>query len=182
MADEELPDLTTSASFIVGTNATITTSTPESQLLVAIIMLQNYEANSANNPNNRDYVQGSFNINTKKFASTIAMPCTQSITSNGEATYTAQNYLTNVTFSAGNPKGTLKSTNLPAYLIEALTYCRQLEKNSAVNRSNKENIVYTYDGSTSILTAQVTLDCSMSHNSSGSVLFTTIPYLTLNTN
>lgn len=178
---EELPDLTSSStSFVIGTNATITSSTPEGQLLVALIMLQNYEANSANNPNSRDYVQGSFNINTKRFASTIVMPCTQSISSTGEAKYTAQDYLTGVTFSPGSPAGTLKSTNLPAYLIEILTYCRLLEKNASVNKSSKENITYNYDGNTGILTAQVTLDCNMSQNNSGgSASFTVVPYLTL---
>ncbi len=73
-------------------SATLQATTIEQQLIELINLIQILERNSAKNPDNRDFVSGTYNSNTGVFSATINIPCEPTVI-NGSTGYAATAYL-----------------------------------------------------------------------------------------
>jgi len=75
--------------------AAITTasSSVEQQALEVLMSIQALEANATANPNNNNFVTGTYNSDTKVYAGTFSIPATQTIGAGGVLQITANQYL-----------------------------------------------------------------------------------------
>ena len=77
---------------------TTTSTTLEGQLLEIIAAMQLLERDPAQNPNNTNGVTGTFNSETNAFTSTVNLPASVQIGTNGQLEVSATEYL-----SVANP-------------------------------------------------------------------------------
>lgn len=126
------------ATIIPGTDATLTSTTAEGQLWQWINFVQRAEANLSINTLAENRITGSLDIDTGIFSGNWSLPCTLVINSDGSQRITANDYLTGVTFSSGDPKGTFKSVGWGNYGLELIEYIinLQLLANPAVRTPN----------------------------------------------
>lgn len=68
-------------------------TTLEQQLVEIVNRVQVVERNSDLNPNNSDFVNGTFDSNTGIFTAQVRIPCEVTIGANGETGYVAVPYL-----------------------------------------------------------------------------------------
>lgn len=76
-----------------GTNGTFKSTTLPGYVLEVLMKLQLLEQTTANNPNNRNLVTGSFNSETGKYAGNWAIPFTAATQADGAILFTATEYL-----------------------------------------------------------------------------------------
>jgi len=165
------------ATITPGTGATIQASKAESQLFHALMLLQEVEANATYNPNRTDAVQTSFNDNTQTFTARFEIPCELRLV-DGISGFSGKNYLPNYTaFTAGSSSGDFKSTNLPAYAVEVISYCQILENTTASNPTNKNFINATFDSDKQSFTGTVTLPYTRTIDASGDLRISIPEYL-----
>lgn len=81
--------------FQVGTGGTFKSSAPEAYALEVLMYLQGLEQVSANNPDNRNYITGTYNSDTGRYQGSFSLPITYALdAANGAVEYTADEYLT----------------------------------------------------------------------------------------
>lgn len=81
--------------FTPGTGGTFKSSTAAGYLIEIVIYIQNLERNSTTNPENRNYVSGTFNSDSTIFSGSISLPIVMSLDDQGRVVYTAREYLVN---------------------------------------------------------------------------------------
>lgn len=159
-----------------GSTATIKSTTAEGQLVEAFDFLQIQEAQVDKNPNSRDYIQTSYDVNAGLFTGIFNFDYIRSTGTGGEAIISVPTYLSSVTFSAG-ASGTFKSANPAAYLFEVARYIRELENNTTLNPQQKRNVSITYYDDISKVTGSFKCGFTLGLNSTGTRTITIVPYL-----
>ena len=144
-----------------GTNTTVPTDTAEGVVFWALLALVTFENSPVTNPDKVTAVQGSLNVKDFTFNITFNFPCIQGLDGAGRVVFTAVNYLKNVTFEIGNPPGTFKSNNVPAYAVEAIMHLQNLENNKDLNPRDINNITATYDSEKQVLTGTAKIPCDI---------------------
>ncbi len=86
-------DYLNSISFTPGSGGTFKSSTCAGYFIEVVIYLQNLERNPATNPENRNFISGTFNSDSTIFSGAISLPVTLSIDNSGRVVYTAKEYL-----------------------------------------------------------------------------------------
>lgn len=79
--------------FSPGTDGTFKSATIEGYVLETLMYLQGLELQASKNPNNRNYVTGSYNADTRTYAGTFSLPVTQVIEADGSSKFSAVEYL-----------------------------------------------------------------------------------------
>lgn len=79
--------------FTPGADGTFKSETIEGYVLETLMYLQGLELQSPKNPNNRNYVTGSYNADTRTYAGTFSLPVTQVIEADGSSKFSAVEYL-----------------------------------------------------------------------------------------
>lgn len=82
-----------SGAFVPGTGGTFKSETIEGYVLEVLMYLQNLELQSAKNPNNRNYITGSYNSDSRLYSGTFSLPITQEIGADGTVSFAAVEYL-----------------------------------------------------------------------------------------
>lgn len=150
------------AIIVPGTGATVISNILEMHLLETFLTLEIYETNPSHNPNKKNCLAGAYNIGTGVFDATFKLPCDQYISGQGEATINIPNYLVNISFTPGNPVGTFKSATLPAYFVEVVSYCDELEKSPPNNQTEgNSKITISYDAEEQELSGTIKIPCTI---------------------
>lgn len=77
-----------------GTNApTFKSQTLEAYVLEVLMFLQSWERNAAKNPQNRNYISGSFNSDTGIYQGTFTLPISLVLDATGKPSFSAVEYL-----------------------------------------------------------------------------------------
>lgn len=163
------------ALFTPGTG-TLRSTTLESALLEAIMLLLGKEQDAAINPNNQKRV--TFNLNQQLVASgTCNFLATETLdTTNDSIRWTVDNYLASgFVFSAGN--GTLKAGNLPAAIIAIAKRIRSLEVQPTKNATGQSNINLVFSSQESAVTLYWKMPVQTVTDSNGRVAYNAVPYL-----
>lgn len=150
------------ATITPGVNASITSSILEMHLLETFLTLEIYESNPNHNPNRKNCLSAAYNIGSGLFDATFNLACDQYISGVGETTINIPNYLTGISFTPGNPTGTFKSATLPAYFIEVILYCDEVEKavpNNATDANSRVTIAY--DAEAQQISGTIKLPCTV---------------------
>lgn len=79
--------------FSPGEGGTFKSQTIEGYVLETLMYLQVLELQSAKNPNNRNYVTGSFSADALTYTGTFSLPITQTIEADGSSRFVAIEYL-----------------------------------------------------------------------------------------
>lgn len=80
--------------FSVGTGGTFKSLSPEAYALEVLMFLQQKEADSNSNTNNRNFVTGTYNSDSGKYTGTFSIPCTFALDSGIETvSYSVLEYL-----------------------------------------------------------------------------------------
>lgn len=164
------------ATITPGNGATIKSNTIEGVLHEVCTYLQVFEFDPTTNPNGLNNVVASHLQDSKTFTCNYTIPVQQELNSSGQVVYSAVEYLTDLTFNPGTG-GTFKSTTCAGYLLEAIIYCQNLEKNPAKNPNNNNNISGTFNIDRATFSGTIDLPILVSINSDGKVLYATDQYL-----
>ncbi len=89
-ADDYLETL----AFLPGQNGTFKSITCAGYFVELVIYMQNLERNPTTNPQNKNYITGTFNSDSTIFSGAINLPIELSIDERGRVVYTAKEYLT----------------------------------------------------------------------------------------
>lgn len=161
---------------IVGSGGTIKSTVLENHLLETMILLQLQEQDVSKNSTKKDYIQGSYNTNSKLFNGNYSLPVVQTINTDGQLVVNVPDYLTGVDFSSGTG-GTFKSTNLAAYFFEVLILCQLWENIPEKNPQGKNNVTGSLNSDNTLFTGSVSLPIQIEVAVNGSQVITALPYL-----
>lgn len=161
-------------------DGTIKSSTVEAQLIHSLIWLQQIESeyryyNSTKYKEVLDCIQILFNDNVLTFVANFEIPCDVTIV-NGQPIITANNYVERYVFNPGT-NGTFKSRNLPAYVIEVITYAQILENSERANPNKKNYVINTFDPNKKVFTGTVTLPYQRHVDDAGVIRIIALEYL-----
>ncbi len=159
-----------------GNGATIKSDTIEGVLQEVCTYLQVFEFNALNNPNGLNNVIGNHLQDSKTFTCNYTIPVQQQLNSSGQIVYSAVDYLVDLVFTPGTG-GTFKSTTCAGYLLEAIIYCQNLEKNTAKNPNNQNNISGSFNIDSATFSGTINLPISVSISSDGNVAYIADEYL-----
>lgn len=118
-----------------GENATISATTVEGQLWQWIQWVQRAESNPAINTLGENRVTGSKDLDSGIFSGNWSLPCSLVLLPDGTQKITGNEYLTGLTFTPGEPKGTFKSINWGSYGLEVIEYIIALQLLQPSNRT-----------------------------------------------
>ena len=79
--------------FTPGTGGTFKSVTAEAYVLETLMYLQALEQNSLKNPQNRNFITGSYNSDTKVYTGTFSLPISLTLGTDGAVTCVANPYL-----------------------------------------------------------------------------------------
>jgi hypothetical protein len=158
-----------------GTNGTLKKATAEGQLLELITFLQLAEANTAKNPNARNFVSGTFNIDSLVFSGSFNFPVITTVLA-GQISVGASEYLNNHGFTAGTG-GTFISDNPAQHLLEIATFLQNREADTLFNPQGLNNISTTIDGDSGIFSGTISLNLEMLLTAEGKTEFSAKEYL-----
>lgn len=82
-----------SGAFTPGTGGTFKSVTIEAYVLEVLMYLQSLELQPTKNPQNRNYITGTYNSDSKLYAGTFNLPISISIPESGIVSFTAVEYL-----------------------------------------------------------------------------------------
>ena len=164
------------ATITPGTGGTIKAPTLEGQIIEALVLARLTERDSTKNPQNRNYIQCSTNLNTSTFTFNASLPLEQTINPQGQVTYIVPDYFVGLTFNAGTG-GTFKSSNIAAYIMEVITYAQNLEAITSKNPTGANNVNGTIDTDTTLFSCSGTLPITFSQNTLGDTILTASKYL-----
>lgn len=135
------------ASITPGSGATITATTAEKFLPAAIWLLQSLENDPIRNPSVINNVTSSMSDDNQSLTASISFFASVSDDSNGNAVFTALDYLTN---PSGQPAhwiagtgGTIQSATIQGAILEIVRFIDNLENTSAKNPQAKKCVSYT---------------------------------------
>lgn len=83
----------TATGFSPGSGGTFKSTTIEATVLEILMFLQLLETDATKNTNNRNFVTGTYNSDTRIYRGTFSLPVAMTIGPNGEAIVTANEYL-----------------------------------------------------------------------------------------
>jgi hypothetical protein len=158
-----------------GTDGTLKTDTAEGQLLELFTYLQLAEANAVKNPNGRNFISGTYNIDTLVFSGSFSLPVLFT-TLAGQISIGATEYLTNPGFDAGSG-GTFTSDNPAQYLLEIITFLQNREADTEVNPQQINNVSGTLDTDSRLFSGTVSIPLTMTLSNSGDAVFSAKEYL-----
>lgn len=164
------------AIIVPGAGSTIKSRVLENHLLETMILLQLQEQDETKNSTKKDYVQGSYNTNTKLFTGSYSLPVVQRLTLDGNLIIDVFDYVTGVDFSPGTG-GTFKSTNLAAYFLEVLMLCQMWENIDTRNPQGKNNITGSLNSDSKLFAGSVSLPIQISIDPNGAQVVAALPYL-----
>lgn len=165
------------AAIAPGLGGTFKQSTAEGRALEVLVFLQLAEKGSANNPDSRNNVSGSFDEDEGVYTATYAIPATQTVNNQGQLVLSASPYLQGVEIDPGSDNPTFKSTVPEAYLLEVLMYLQNLERNPAKNPQNRNAVTGNYNSDTGIFSGVVALPVTLSLAADGSISISAQAYL-----
>lgn len=146
------------ATFTPG-GGTLKSTTLENALVEGLMLLRSKELDTTINPANENKVNFSID-QTLVLSGTATFTAQETVSStDGSINWNTNNYLgAGFVFSAGSG-GTVKSTNLPAAIIEIAKRMQLLEAQTAKNQSglNRINLTYDSDAATVTLTFEAAL-------------------------
>ncbi|WP_138504073.1 hypothetical protein [Nostoc sp. PA-18-2419] len=154
-----------------GTNGTLKSTSYEAALLEAAQLLELAEEGSVT-PTTVNFTDVSLNNAAKTADITINLPVTLALsTTDGSIAITGDSYVT-PTFANGG--GDIKSTTLPAAVLELAQYLQALEVSTS-GAPNNVNIVFNTEQKYAAITAS--LPAVKSIGSDGKIRVTVTPYL-----
>jgi hypothetical protein len=160
-----------------GTGGTFKSTTAEGRLMEAICFLQLREADSIENPNGRNAIQGDFSIQNLVFSGSYNFAAEQAISSTGSLSIVASPYLQNTIIAPGGNNPTFKSLSLEGYVLEVLMHFQALERVAANNPQGQNFITGTYNSDIGIYTGSFSLPIAMSLDGAGKPSFEAVEYL-----
>ena len=99
-------------------------------------------------------------------------------TSTGLFSVAAAPYLPTLTFSAGSPVGTIKSTILSQYFIDVISYIVHWQNQPAKNPNSLTNCTLSFDYNSLEYSGRIILPYSSSMGTNGSIIETATEWLT----
>lgn len=148
----------------IPSDGTLLSLTLENALVEAIMLLRSKELDTTLNPANENRVSYSID-QTNSLTGTATFNAVETVnTEDGSINWLVNNYLGSGFVFAKGTTGTLKSSNLPAAIIEIAKRIQLLEAQTAKNQSglNRINITYDSDAATVQLTFESALTISIS--------------------
>lgn len=165
------------AAIQTGTGGTFKTSTAEGRLIESICYLQLQEAITAQNTSGRNGVSGEFSVEDLVFSGTYQLPTEQTISTDGTLLIVATSYLQNVAVDPGTGTPTFKSVTLERYVLEVLMFLQAVERDSARNPQNANNITGNYNSDTGLYSGTFSIPVALSLGSDGNPVFSAQEYL-----
>lgn len=164
------------ATVTAGTGGTIKSTTLEAQLQESCMLLQILEVTPANNPDQLDRISVAHDPDTNNFTATFNFPVEQTINDLGQINYSAPDYLTDTDFLPGTG-GTFKSTTLAGYLMEALIYAQNIERQSIRNPTNRNGATGNFNSDSTLFTGSLSLPVLITVEPDGSIKYVADEYL-----
>jgi len=98
--------------------------------------------------------------------------------STGKFSNSAASYLPAITFSAGSPVGTIKSTTLSQYFIDVISYIIYWQNQSAKNPNSLTNCTLSFDWNSLEYAGRIVLPYTSIMGANGSIVETATEWLT----
>lgn len=137
------------ATITPGTGATLTASTVEGQLWQWIMFMQRAEGNLSINTLAENRITGSLDIDSGLFTGNWSLPCTSTPELDGSRKIVANDYLTGLSFTPGNPVGSFVSPSWGNYGLELILHIIDLiNLTSPTNRT--PNVTASYNANTRV--------------------------------
>lgn len=164
------------AAITPGTGGTIKSASAEGQLQELAMYLHLAEATPVNNPAGVDNISVSHSPDTGSFGATFTIPVQQQLNGAGEVIYSANDYLTGLSFNAGSG-GTFKNTSAAGYFIEIIIHTQNLERQPAKNSSNRNGVTGSFNLDNTVFSGSIDLPVEAAIQSDGSIKYTVQEYL-----
>lgn len=172
-----LGELETMAAITPGVGGTLKSATAEGAAIEALMYLQENEANGATtNPQNRNFVQGQWNIDTKVFSGSYNFPAEQTPNADGDLVIVATDYLTGVVFDPG-AGGTFKKTHAVGATLEILMYMQNKERVAASNPENRNGVQGQFNSDNGTYSGSFSFPFTVSFDANGRSVFAAKEYL-----
>ena len=160
------------ATITAGTNSTVNGDNIESQLFQLAHLINSAEKGLAaqrfNISKTDDFIlEGDFTIPGKVTYNA----------STGMFTPSAEPYLSTLTFSAGSPVGTIKSTTLSQYFIDVVNYIINWQNQPTKNPNSLTNCTLTFDYNSLEYVGRIILPYSSTIGTNGSIIETATEWL-----
>lgn len=130
-----------------GSDGTLESVTAEAALVELCTFIRNNEGSSNKNPSSRLYVNVDYNHNTGQVNMSWTIPSKTSLTETGSIDTTADDYLTDVTFTPGTG-GTFKSSGYAQAVLEISEFLQLSEQDSTKNPNGLNYVTSNYDSDT----------------------------------
>lgn len=160
-----------------GTSGTFQASTAEGRAIEILTFIQGQESATATNPEGRNYVTASIDLDDQIFSGTFSLPATQAISGDGSLTITATPYLVGAPIVPGGGSPTFKSSLPERYLLEVLMYLQGLERVASRNPQGRNAVLGTYNSDSGVYQGSfvIPVDYALVN---GIIQVTAKPYLT----
>lgn len=122
-----------------GSGGTFSATTAEGCLLQAIKYAAMLELSAGSNPQAREYISGTSDIDIGSFKGRVSLPFNSAINSDGSSSLAILPYLNNTNFSTGSG-GTFRATSIEAYIWEISIYL-MLKQNITSDNPNQKYLI-----------------------------------------
>lgn len=161
------------ANITAGTNATLGASKIEQQFYDIIHFIQNAERLS-----NEEEKFTATKDDTFRMTGSFKLPGKLNYNSStGLFSVTAEPYLSTVTFSSGNPSGTIKGVTLSQYFIDLCQYIIYWQLQSSKNPQSQYNVSLNYNYGANEFNGEFSLPYTVSLQSGGGIIETATEWL-----
>lgn len=160
-----------------GTGGTIKSTTAEGQAHEILSFIALKQQSEVTNPGQVFNVLGGHDQQALTYSGTYQFSVAQTIAAGGALTLTANTYLIGTAFQEGTG-GTFSGNSPERYALEVLMYLQTLERNPALNPSNRNFITGTYNSDTGLYQGSFSLPVILGIDAgSGVVNYGADPYL-----
>jgi hypothetical protein len=160
-----------------GTGGTIKSTTAEGQAHEILSFISLRQQSPSINPGQVRNILATHDQDALLFSGTYQLSVTQTIGAGGNLTLSANTYLVGTAFQEG-AGGTFKGNSPERYCLEVLMYLQNLERNTALNPSNRNYITGTYNSDTGLYQGSFSLPVILGIDAaSGVVNYGADPYL-----
>jgi hypothetical protein len=160
-----------------GVGGTFKAETAEGRLIECLCFLQQQESISAQNPNQKNAVQGSFDIEEAAFSGAYVIPAELSISDDGSLAVVAAPYLQGGSQINPGTGATFKSVWIERYCLEVLMHVQNLERNTAKNPQGRNGVTGSFNSDTGVYAGTFSVPVVISLESTGRVAFVAQEYL-----
>ena len=165
------------ANISAGTLGTFKTTKAEGRAIEVLTYCQNLERVAANNPQDVQGFQGSFDTESLLFEGSFSIPAAQALGPGGILQITVTPYLVGAVIAPGGDAPTFVSTAPEAYALEVLMYLQSLEGQATRNPQSLNYVTGTYNSDTKLYAGTFSLPITITIDSTGKPVINAVEYL-----